>query len=535
MTRKKMNKKLKWTLWLTGGILVGFIIFFFGLSCMIILMAGGNKMIEDQNAKENCEGEEAITSTVNIQNSTDMSKNAKSIYQTLVQNGATPEGACAVLGVWQLESNLNPKAVNSSSGATGLAQWLGIRLTKLQTYASSKAKPHTDIGTQVEFALKEFDDPYYAQSKKALRSKDISSAVRTLVMNYEGLSQDASQQFLDQRTKYAQNWYGKFKGDKITSSIVSEASQGDNTVAQVDCDSGQSDEWRDEVIRVAKTQKDTKYFMGNPQRWGQKLDCSGFVQGVYERATGIKLGRTTIDQEKDFRTISKSEAQKGDVCFWGEKGKTHHIAIYDGDGGVYEMKDEKLNWQHTSLKNYYGGQPDFWGTLEGTKKGASLSSGTVGGNWTWPSPSRGSFSDEQDFGYSSFRQGNFHNGLDFGSAAWPSNKILACHGGTVVFAGDPGTVGIDNSYPNGLGKAVVVVQDGDMQFVYQEFGSSTSAIKVKKGQKVKAGQLLAIRDNAHMHLGITKKHWVEAEGHAFSNDGTWLDPQKLIQQGMNKK
>lgn len=402
MAQKKLNKKLKWGLWITGGLTVGFVVLFFGLACLIILMAGGNKMIEDQKAQENCESEAEMTSTVNIQNSADMAKNAKNIYTELVKNGCSPEGACALLGCWQLESNLNPKAVNSSSGATGIAQWLGPRLTKLQSFASGKAKPHTDLGTQVEFALQELNDPYYAQSKKASQSNDLAGAVRTIVMNYEGLSCDPSQQFLEQRTRYAQNWYGKFKGDKITSSIVSSASDGDNAMAQVVCD------------------------------------------------------------------------------------------------------------------------PE--GSLE-----------TVGGSWCWPSPSHGSFASEQTFGYSSFRQGNFHDGLDFGSAAWPSNKILACHGGTVVFAGDPGSVGIDNSYPNGLGKAVVVVQDGDMQFVYQEFGSSTSAIKVHKGQKVKAGQLLAIRDNAHMHLGITKKNWVEAEGHAFSNDGTWLDPQKLIQEGMNKK
>ena len=398
MIRKKGNKKMKWGCGILGGLTIVGGLLFFGVVCLIVFMAGGNKMMKSQ---DNCQSEAQMTSTVNIQNSADMAKNAQNIYTELVKNGCSPEGACALLGCWQLESNLNPKAVNSSSGATGIAQWLGPRLTKLQTFASGKAKPHTDLGTQVEFALDELNNPYYAKTKQAIKSNDLTEAVRTVVMNYEGLSQDASQQFLGKRTQYAQNWYGKFKGDKITSSIVSSASNGDNAEAQVVCDPGNTE--------------------------------------------------------------------------------------------------------------------------------------TVGGSWCWPSPSHGSFASEQTFGHSSFRQGNFHDGLDFGSAAWPSNKILACHGGTVVFADDPGSVGIDNSYPNGLGKAVVVVQDGDMQFVYQEFGSSTSSIKVKKGDKVKAGQLLAIRDNAHMHLGITKKNWVEAEGHAFSNDGTWLDPQKLIQEGMNQK
>lgn len=523
-----------------GTAIFSSILLVFSSIAIIGLLVIGVKHYQDeqQQSSENCAGEEAITSTVNIQTSGDMQKNAKGIYGELVKNGFTSESACALLGVWQLESNLNTKSVNASSGATGLAQWLGPRLTNLQSFAKSKGKEMHDISLQVEFALKEFNDPYYAESKKAMKSKDISGAVKTFVLNYEGLSCDPSQQHLDRRTAYAQNWYGKFKGDKITSSIVSEASNGDNTIAQVDCNPGQGTAWRDKIIEVAKTQSKTQYFLGNPQVWGEKLDCSGLVQGTYERAVNIKLGRNTIAQEKDFREIPKSEAQKGDVCFWGPKGATDHVAIYDGEGGVYEMKDENLDFKHSPLKGYSKGAPTYFATLEGTKLGKQLpkddEGGTVGGSWCWPSPSHGSFSSEQDFGPRTLAQSPWHDGLDFGSASWPSPKILACHGGKVIFAGDPGTKGIDNSYPNGLGKAVIVVRDGGYNFVYQEFSTSTSAIRVKVGDTVKAGQWIASRNTAHMHLGITKSDWVSAQAKYLTDDGTWLDPQKLIRNGMNK-
>lgn len=549
MKQQKQYHKKKWlkrSLWIGGGLSLFLVTSFFVVASLMMLLMGGQKMMKDKESSEECQTSSEITTSVNITTSKDMETNAKNIYHYLLSKGATPESACGILGVWQFESQLNPSAVNASSGATGIAQWLGPRLITLQSMAKAKGKKVTDLSVQMELFWKEMNDPYYKGqgSLKILKYKDVHKACKEFLMVFEGMTQNPEQWFLESngaggvgRYGMADHWYAKFKGDKITSSIIDASSQAGNTPAEIDCDQGEGTQWRDKLIEVALTQKKTKYFLGNPQVWGSKLDCSGLVQGAYERAVGIKVGRTTVAQEKDFRTIPKSEAQKGDLCFWGKKGATHHVAIYDGNGGVYEMKDEKLNFQHTPLKNYYGGQPDFFATIEGTKLGEQLpkdTGGTVGGSWCWPSPSHGSFADEQDFGYSSFRQGNFHDGLDFGSASWPSPKILACHGGKVIFAGDPGTKGIDNSYPNGLGKAVVVVQDGGMQFVYQEFSTTTSAIQVKVGDTVKAGQVLATRNTAHMHLGITKKNWVEAEGHAFVNDGTWLDPQKLIRNGMNK-
>jgi hypothetical protein len=77
---------------------------------------------------------------------------ANAVFSTLKGLGFTNEAACAVIGNMVQESGLNPKAVNSSSGATGLCQWLGGRLTGLKNYASSKGKDWTDVATQTEWA-----------------------------------------------------------------------------------------------------------------------------------------------------------------------------------------------------------------------------------------------------------------------------------------------------------------------------------------------------------------------------------------------
>ncbi|OJG56422.1 hypothetical protein RV08_GL002769 [Enterococcus mundtii] len=45
------------------------------------------------------------------------------------------------------------------------------------------------------------------------------------------------------------------------------------------------------------------------------------------------------------------------------------------------------------------------------------------------------------------------------------------------------------------------------------------------------GDVIGIRDTEHLHLGITKKDWLQAESSAFTDDGTWLDPLKIITTG----
>lgn len=62
------------------------------------------------------------------------SSTAEKLWNGLIDAGFGEAAAAGVIGNLYQESNLNPTAVNSSSGATGLAQWLGDRLTKLKEY-----------------------------------------------------------------------------------------------------------------------------------------------------------------------------------------------------------------------------------------------------------------------------------------------------------------------------------------------------------------------------------------------------------------
>ena len=78
--------------------------------------------------------------------------------------------------------------------------------------------------------------------------------------------------------------------------------------------------------------------IGKPYVWGGKgpdsFDCSGFTRYVFLKVTGRDIGGWTVPQESAGTVISVSQAQAGDLLFWGSAGNTHHVAIALG-GGQY--------------------------------------------------------------------------------------------------------------------------------------------------------------------------------------------------------
>lgn len=153
--------------------------------------------------------------------------------------------------------------------------------------------------------------------------------------------------------------------------------------------------------------------------------------------------------------------------------------------------------------------------------------GTITGEWTnlFPGSSldKSSFSGGQLFGTNpggEFRPNGFHDGLDFGSVDHPGSEFHAVHGGKVVYVGNPGI--------SGLGACVIVINYDGLNMVYQEFANSTGNSRVKVGDQVKVGQVIGIRDTAHLHLGFTRMDWRQAQGHAFTDDGTWIDPLPFL-------
>jgi cell wall-associated NlpC family hydrolase len=62
------------------------------------------------------------------------------------------------------------------------------------------------------------------------------------------------------------------------------------------------------------------------------FDCSGLVQFSYRQA-GIAVPRSTEQQLRVSRSVSRSGLRRGDLLFFDQEGKKKsHVGIYLGDG-----------------------------------------------------------------------------------------------------------------------------------------------------------------------------------------------------------
>ncbi len=86
-------------------------------------------------------------------------------------------------------------------------------------------------------------------------------------------------------------------------------------------------------------------FVGNRYVWGgtsltKGVDCSGFTMKVYQHF-GISLPHYSGSQPSYGTKINASDAQPGDLFFYGKHGKINHVAIYIGNGQVVHASSPK--------------------------------------------------------------------------------------------------------------------------------------------------------------------------------------------------
>ena len=86
-------------------------------------------------------------------------------------------------------------------------------------------------------------------------------------------------------------------------------------------------------------------FVGNRYVWGgtsltRGADCSGFVMSVFANY-GVSLPHSSGSQAGCGTSISASEAQPGDLFFYGNGSRINHVAIYNGNGQVVHASSPK--------------------------------------------------------------------------------------------------------------------------------------------------------------------------------------------------
>lgn len=91
--------------------------------------------------------------------------------------------------------------------------------------------------------------------------------------------------------------------------------------------------------------------LGDPYVWGgvgpDGWDCSGLIQWAYRKA-GVKLPRTSQEQQKVGKAVPTDRVQPGDLLFNGSPA--HHVVMAIGGGKIIEAPRTGLNVRIRSFK-----------------------------------------------------------------------------------------------------------------------------------------------------------------------------------------
>lgn len=156
------------------------------------------KMIMD---RENNQSTTSVDTTVEYQPSLSLDGKKKKAMDFFIGKGLKTHQAAAIIGNLIGESNLNENAVNPSSKAYGLAQWLGSRKTKLLNKYGKK--PTFD--QQLEFLWDELQSDERPAFTKLLSTTDIDSATKSFMMHFERPSVAEQNQSIAKRIKNAKS------------------------------------------------------------------------------------------------------------------------------------------------------------------------------------------------------------------------------------------------------------------------------------------------------------------------------------------
>lgn len=107
----------------------------------------------------------------------------------------------------------------------------------------------------------------------------------------------------------------------------------------------------DEIVAAAKSLIGTPYLFGGNSPQG--FDCSGLVYYSYQ-TLGIPVARTTKQLAKQATTLSKEEAQPGDLLFFRTFGSNvSHVGIYAGKNQFIHAPKSGKRVSYASIEEPY--------------------------------------------------------------------------------------------------------------------------------------------------------------------------------------
>lgn len=107
----------------------------------------------------------------------------------------------------------------------------------------------------------------------------------------------------------------------------------------------------------SKLVAEAKKHLGKKYVWGatgpNTFDCSGLTQYVFKQL-GIKIPRTSLEQSRSGKLVSKSNLQIGDLIFWKTtSAPVGHVGMYIGNGQFIHAPNSRSVVKIDNLSNSY--------------------------------------------------------------------------------------------------------------------------------------------------------------------------------------
>ena len=108
-------------------------------------------------------------------------------------------------------------------------------------------------------------------------------------------------------------------------------------------------------LAVNLTNDNIPYLYGGDTLKG--MDCSGIVEYVFDQVLKANYPHQTILLEAEGQYQSISQANIGDLLFWGNKGNSYHVAIYIGNNQFVHSPDVGQTVSIETINSYF--KPSF--------------------------------------------------------------------------------------------------------------------------------------------------------------------------------
>ena len=150
------------------------------------------------------------------------------------------------------------------------------------------------------------------------------------------------------RSKQPQNDKTPKKNQSTTYQRKALSSQQYNTSQQDDSQV----QTRRNILQLAHKALGTKYKYGGASP-SKGFDCSGLMQYIHKKGSGINIPRTAAAQRNKSRTVNFNQLQPGDMLFFKTGRRTDHVGVFIGNHQFIHAPNSRSRVQVTSMNDAY--------------------------------------------------------------------------------------------------------------------------------------------------------------------------------------